>query len=55
MGRVIGWNIDRHTALVRKSRCARVKGLLDDAGLRAASGPDLGVRKGLDGLFEVGS
>lgn len=32
------------TALVRKSRCAFVRGLWRGAGLAAASGPSLGVR-----------
>ena len=37
------------TALVRKSRCAWVKGLCRGAGLEAAFGPDLGVREGRSG------
>jgi hypothetical protein len=53
------WGVwGQQTALVRKSRCAWVKGLLRGAGLEAAFGPDLGVREGRSGggdsaLFEL--
>jgi hypothetical protein len=42
------------TALVRKSRCAFVNGLLGGAGVAAASGPSFGVRgaSGAAPLFE---
>lgn len=37
------------TALVRKSRCAWVKGLDTGAGLAAAAEPDFGIRAGSEG------